>query len=128
MMPSGLSSMATGTEADQIMRLVGDTLATGQSKFFDGDPLRTPNQPWGWMIRSDRLDSPAGSVWLTSSGVSALAHSIRKDGKRLRKALIDAGWAEAVKRPDGITGQVRVLMSPGAVYDVIVDELVDFNI
>jgi hypothetical protein len=118
MMLSGLSSMATGTEADQIMRLVGDTLATGRSKFFDGDPLRTPAQPWGWMIRSDRPDSPAGSVWLTSSGVSALAHSIRKDGKRVRKALVDAGWTESVRRPAGFAGTAKVLVSPEAIYEV----------
>ena len=122
MMPSGLSSMATGTEADQILRLVGDTLATGRARFFGGDPLRTPAQPWGWMIRSDRPDSPAGSVWLTSSGVSALAHSIRKDGKRLRKALVDAGWVESVRRPDGVAGSVRVLMSPTAIYQVSTED------
>lgn len=118
MMPSGLSSMATGTEADQILRLVGDTLATGRAKFFGGNPLITPAQPWGWMIRTDRPDSPAGSVWLTSAGVSALGHSIRRDSKRVKKALLDAGWTESVRRPDGVVGTARVLMSPGAIYDV----------
>jgi hypothetical protein len=131
MMPSGLNAMATGTEADQILRLVGDTLATSRGRFFGGNPISMPAQPWGWMIRSDRPDSPAGSVWLTSSGVSALGHSIRKDGKRLRKALIDAGWTESVRRPDGVAGTVRVLMSPDPVYDVASaeeDELEPFDI
>lgn len=118
MLPSGLSSMATGTEADQILRLVGDTLATSRGKFFGGDPLRTPSQPWGWMVRSDRQDCPAGSVWLTSSGVSALAHSIRRDNKRVRRAMIDAGWTDSVRRPEGVAKPVRVLVSPDAIYDV----------
>lgn len=122
MLPSGLSSMATGTEADQILRLVGDTLATSRGRFFGGNPIAMPAQPWGWMIRSDRPDSPAGSVWLTSSGVSALGHSIRRDSKRVKKALIDAGWVESVRRPDGVAGTVRVLMSPDPIYDVATDE------
>ncbi|MBU2768142.1 DUF927 domain-containing protein [Acidithiobacillus ferrivorans] len=130
MMPSGLNAMATGTEADQILRLVGDTLATSRGRFFGGDLMRTPasGQAWGWMIQSDRQDSPAGSVWLTSSGVSALAHSIRKDSKRVRKALVDAGWIESVRRPEGVTSSVRVLVSPDTIYDVVVDEMVDFDI
>jgi hypothetical protein len=129
MMPAGLGGLATGTEAENILRLAGDTLATSRAMFFGGDPLRTPAKPWGWMIRSNRPNSPPGAVWLTSAGVSALAYGIRKDSKRLKKALIDAGWMESVRRPDGVTVSVRVLMSPEAVYDVSMEDvLVDFDI
>ncbi len=131
LLPAGLGEMAAGTEDEQILRLVNASLAVNRSKFFGGDPMRDPAQPWGWMLRSEYRRAPsgttgaAGSVWLTAGGRSALAHGIRRDALRVKKALLGAGWVEFSPRPDGSNSSVKVLASPDAIYEVASDESKD---